>query len=258
MRDAAKGEAWRAKGAEVAVASLDDAGALATALKGAQGAYLLLPPNMGAPDFAAYQRATGAAIVDAVTRSGVPHVVFLSSIGAQHAAGTGPIKGLHPVEVGLRGIKGTASTLLRAAYFMENLGGNLGALEQGVLPLFHDPALPIEMVATRDIGTTAAQALREGATQTTVIELAGPKKYSFDDVAAALSTIVGRPVKTHNAGLDALVPTLTGYGMPAQVAEGYREMTAGLASGHVGFEGTHRTVRGPTDVEAVLRALLKK
>ena len=45
VRDAAKGEPWKAKGAEVAVASLDDRAALAAALKGTQGAYLLIPPG---------------------------------------------------------------------------------------------------------------------------------------------------------------------------------------------------------------------
>src|SRR6185295_17669043 len=45
VRDAAKGEPWKAKGAEVVVASLDDRASLARALTGATGAYLLLPPS---------------------------------------------------------------------------------------------------------------------------------------------------------------------------------------------------------------------
>ena len=55
VRDPAKGEPWKAKGAEVAVADLGDAAALGRALKGADGAYLLIPPTFAAPDFAAYQ-----------------------------------------------------------------------------------------------------------------------------------------------------------------------------------------------------------
>ncbi|HSK05858.1 MAG TPA: NAD(P)H-binding protein, partial [Kofleriaceae bacterium] len=41
VRDAAKGEPWKAKGAEVAIASFEDRAALARALAGATGAYLL-------------------------------------------------------------------------------------------------------------------------------------------------------------------------------------------------------------------------
>src|SRR5579863_8408986 len=50
VRDAAKGEEWKRRGAEVAVADLEDAEALTRALRGADSAYLLLPPMMGSTD----------------------------------------------------------------------------------------------------------------------------------------------------------------------------------------------------------------
>lgn len=257
VRDAAKGEAWRARGAEVAVADLTDAGALARALAGAKGAWLLLPPNLAAPDFRAYQKATGEAIVEAVRRSALPHAVFLSSVGAQHADGTGPIKGLHPVEKGLAALPGTASTFIRAAYFMENLGGSLGMLAQGVLPSFHPTGLAIDMIATRDIGHVAAQALREGATKTSVVELSAPRKYSMDDAAAILTRLTGREVKAQQFPLEAIVPTFTGMGMRPDMAELYREMIEGINAGRVAFEGGHRTAHGTTDLEAVLRGIVQ-
>ena len=46
VRDAAKGAAWKARGAEVAVADLKDAAALAQAFRGVQGAYVLSPPDL--------------------------------------------------------------------------------------------------------------------------------------------------------------------------------------------------------------------
>ena len=45
VRDAPKGAEWKQRGAEVAVAALDDAKAVAEALRGAEGAYLMVPPN---------------------------------------------------------------------------------------------------------------------------------------------------------------------------------------------------------------------
>src|SRR5438067_11552606 len=45
VRDAAKAAPWKQRGAEVAVAQVQDSRALAQALRGAQGAYLLLPPD---------------------------------------------------------------------------------------------------------------------------------------------------------------------------------------------------------------------
>ena len=60
VRDAAKGAPWKAKGAEVAVAALDDPDALAAALSGAEGAYLLSPPDTSAADVVAYLDDRGA------------------------------------------------------------------------------------------------------------------------------------------------------------------------------------------------------
>ena len=120
VRDAAKGEPWKAKGAEVAVASLDDRAALAAALKGAEGAYLLIPPNgFTETDIPVNRAKTTQSILGAVADAKPGHVVLLSSVGAQHASGTGPIQYIKPIEDGLRA-SGVPSTFLRAAFFMEN------------------------------------------------------------------------------------------------------------------------------------------
>jgi uncharacterized protein YbjT (DUF2867 family) len=81
-----------------------------------------------------------------------------------------------------------AATFVRAAYFMENWGGSLFGVAQGVLPSFllADKAIPL--VATRDIGIAAARLLAEGGSGKRVIELAGPREYSPRDVAAALAS----------------------------------------------------------------------
>lgn len=257
VRDRSKAEPFAAEGAEVAIADLGDADALATALTGAKGAYLLVPPNMAVADFRGYQQRTSAAIAEALARAKVPHVVLLSSIGAQHPSGNGPIAGLHELEQELARIDGLRTTSIRASSFMENLGMSLGALAQGVLPSFTPAALAYDMIATVDIGKLAASELREGAKQSSIIELgAGP--YSPNDAAAILSKLVGKPIHVAEAPLDAVVPTLTGFGMQPQLAELYREMMAGLASGHIAFEGKHRTVRGSTGLEPVLAGLLGK
>jgi uncharacterized protein YbjT (DUF2867 family) len=114
-------------------------------------------------------------------------------------------------------------------------------------------------VATQDIGRTAAAALVEGAPagKLRVIELAGPRDYTASDVAAALARITGRTVAAQDAPLDAVVPTFAGFGVSRAVAELYREMYAGIASGRVAFEGgAARHVRGTVDVEDTLKALV--
>jgi uncharacterized protein YbjT (DUF2867 family) len=112
VREPAKGEPWKARGAEVALASLDDAVALTRALTGARGAYLLVPPAYGAPDLLGAQRVVTQALAAAVRQSDVGHVVFLSSIGAQHASGVGPVRSLHVSEQAVRAT-GKPVTVLR-------------------------------------------------------------------------------------------------------------------------------------------------
>ena len=55
VRDEKKGAAWKQKGAEVAIADLDDAKALTRALEGAEGVWALVPPSYGADDLLAAQ-----------------------------------------------------------------------------------------------------------------------------------------------------------------------------------------------------------
>ena len=97
-------------------------------------------------------------IAGAIEAAGVPHVVLLSSVGAQQSDGTGPVIGLGDAETVFSRAKGDA-TYVRAAYFMENWGGALFGVAQGVLPSFllADKAIPL--VATRDIGIAAARLL---------------------------------------------------------------------------------------------------
>src|SRR5262245_20153862 len=206
VRERAKGERFAAKGAEVAIADMTDADALANALTGARGAYLLVPPNLAVTDFRAYQTRVSDAIVQAVTRAKVPHVVLLSSIGAQLESGTGPIVGLHELEGRLAKIAGLRTTSIRAASFMENIGGSLAMLEQGLFPSFHPADFAYERIATVDIGKLAAAELREGGAKSSIIELGGDPQ-SSNDIAATLSKLVGKPIKVAEAPLDAVVPT---------------------------------------------------
>lgn len=256
VRDAPKGEEWKKRGAEVAVADLDDADALTMALRGATGAYLLLPPMMSSTNVRGDNARKIAAIAKAVEGSGVKHVVFLSSIASQHDAGTGPILSTHDAEVALSKLRADV-TFLRAPFFMENLAGSLYALDKGELPTFLQLDKPFPMVATQDIGTTAAKLLLEGGHGKSVVELHGPREYSQKDIATALSKITDKTVTALQGPEDAMVPALTAGGLNAHWAALYQEMTHGMNTGHLGFEGGKvRTAKGTTDVDVVLRRLI--
>lgn len=258
VRDAAKGESWKKRGAQVAIASLSDVEAVGAALAGVEGAYVLVPPDMGAKDPSAHGRAIAGALAKAIGDARVPHVVLLSSIGAQHTDGTGPIKQLHHAETLFSKIYGTRCTFLRAASFLENLGSSVApAKNQGVVPSLVTPSKKLPMVATEDIGEVAARALLEAPKASEIIELAGPQEYSFDDAAAAFAAVLGKPVKTVHVPEKGILPALAQAGLPAPMAELYREMSVGLEKGIVAWEGGKaRQMRGKITLEAMAKKLL--
>lgn len=254
VREAAKGAPWAAQGAEVAVASLDDRAALARALTGATGAYLLIPPNgWTETDIPAGRKRYADAILGAVADARPGHVVLLSSLGAQHAAGTGPIQYLHPIEQGLRAA-GVPSTFLRAAFFQENWGSVLkGAIDGGTLYY----ALPVRspQVATVDIGKTAARLLVEGAPRgARIVNLAGPADYDLAEVAAAIREASGASVTAQVVPPAAMADALAGMGASRELAEMYAEMTSAIPDKLV-WEG--EVTRGTTPLVDTLRALLR-
>ena len=136
----------------------------------------MIPPNVGVADPLARISRSSITSRRRSPRPETPHAVFLSSVGSQHASGTGPIAGTHYGEVVLARTA-TRLTFVRAAGFMENVLANAFTMKSdGVLPVFGGGETePITMVATRDIGDVAADALLSPPSATEWIELHGPR-----------------------------------------------------------------------------------
>lgn len=256
VRSADKGAPWKAKGAEVAVASIDNAEDLTRALTGVQGAYLLNPPDYAAQDMIGRARQMGDGFARAIKSSGVPHVVFLSSIGAQHDHGTGPIRGLHEIEKRLTPL-GINVTILRPGYFMENWGSSLGpAAKDGVLPTFMPADHILPQIATRDIGIAAADALLSPPNGVRILELSGPEDYSPANIASEVGAVLGKDVKVAVGPLDAVVPTFKSFGASEHIGGLFREMYEGVVKGLVASDGKAERTRGKTKPADVFRQML--
>ena len=87
-RDPKKLEAMKAKGAATASPAVDQPGALAESFRGADGLFIMTPPDYNEADFSAYQDRAARAVTEAVKKSGITHAVHLSSIGADQPQGT--------------------------------------------------------------------------------------------------------------------------------------------------------------------------
>ena len=258
-RDPKKLEPLRAKGAEVVAADVLDATSVASALRGAEGAYLLIPPDNASTDLVARGRKITDNYIAGLSQHAIPHAAVLSSVGAQAPSGTGPIVITHHAEMRLPKAAGTKFTFVRAAYFMENILNFAQAIKNdGMIPVFGGgEGHPFAMIATRDIGEVAADGLVSPPQAHQWIELSGPKEYSFNDAAAEATAIVGRPVKATPLPIDAMAPTMMQFGVSANVAGLYREMTEAFGTGLVRFEGSKRSMRGKVPLGDVLRAGLR-
>jgi uncharacterized protein YbjT (DUF2867 family) len=257
VRDASKGSAWSKQGAEVATGELGDKDFLSGALRGASGFFALLPPPpFTVTDFYGWQRKTGETIAGAVTASGVPHVVLLSSVGAHLASGTGPIKGLHHLENALRAT-GAKVTAIRAGYFQENVGNAIGAARgAGIYPNFMASAdVEVPMIATKDIGALVAETLASPPAKSEVVDIQGPA-YSPRQIAEKLGAALGKTIQLVDIPQPGWLPALTQAGMPPPFAEAYAEMFSGFASGNIRPVGD-RLVHGETKVDEVIAALVR-
>ena len=224
-------DALAAAGATVQAGDISDVAFVTAVLRGADAAFLMIPPNVTSPDVLAYMDHTGEVIAEAVRAAGLKTAVHLSSIGADLPAGTGPVVGLHRQETRLNAIDGLTVAHLRPAYFMENLLANVGMVQHmGITGSAMRPELQFPMVATRDIATKAAELLAADALDNQSVHyLLGPRNYSQQEATAAIGQAIGRPELPYVPfGYDDAKKGMMGAGLSESMAGLYDEMTRNM------------------------------
>jgi NAD(P)H dehydrogenase (quinone) len=257
VRNPEKAKAWAARGAELVVADYVDASALEAAFRGAKGVFAMLPPYFApSPDLREPKQVIEA-ISTALDRTRPEKVVYLSSIGAQQKTDLGLITVLHLFEEKISSLSiPTAS--LRAGWFMENCAWDISpAREQGKLfsylqPLDHDFAL----VATKDIGQAGAETLLQSWQGHRYIEVAGPRRYTPLDIAAALSTVLKKKVEAVVVPRNTWADNFVAQGTPRDRTALRIEMLDAFNSHWIDFgvPGTERFI-GTTELQSVLETL---
>jgi uncharacterized protein YbjT (DUF2867 family) len=253
-RDERRLERFKQQGAEAFVGDVTDANAMARAFSGAEAAYVMLPPNISAPNVRAYTDRVVDALASALEKNGVRHAGALSSIGADKADRTGPVLGLHNLEQRLEAIPGLNAILLRAGYFMENILPQVGIIQQlGHMagPVRSDLALT--MIASRDIGAAAAELLlRRDFQGKQRRELLGARDVTYAQVARVVGAAIGKPDLTYQQVPAAQIkPALMQMGMSANMADLLLEMSEALNSGYMrALEPRSAQNTTPTTIES--------
>jgi uncharacterized protein YbjT (DUF2867 family) len=224
------------QGAETFVGDVTDPSALTKAFRNADSAYVMIPPNPTSNDPLAYAERVSDAIAAAVKSAGIKNIVSLSSIGADKTDRTGPVIGLHNLEQKLNQLDTVNILHLRAGYFMENTLPQVRTIRTtGSLIGPLRPDLTLSLIATRDIGAAAADALltlgfRGKQTQ----ELSGQRDLDYTQIATIIGKAIGKPNLGYvHAPDDQVRPAMVQMGMSEKFVGLILEMCASLNSGYM-------------------------
>jgi uncharacterized protein YbjT (DUF2867 family) len=248
-----------ANGATLVRGSIAEDAVVERALEGADALFWLTPIAFEPVDYMAWARDIAQRAASAARRRGVPRAVVISSIGAQHDAGVGPI-GCNSVIEKAFATAVPNVTVLRPGSFMENLLQHVGTIaEAGTMYTRYPTSMKIPWIATRDIAESAVRALTdERPTGPRMLELQGPEDLDQHQMASIVSEGIGRQVTAVEVNEEQAKQGMVGAGMPSAFADLLLEMYAGLASGRMQrTQARSAATSTPTTLLTFARQVLK-
>ena len=233
-RDPQKAAEWSRNGVDVRQGDFNNAAAVADALEGVEGAFLMIPPTMAPAPGYPEAKAVIASFREALLSSPPPRLVMLSSVGSQQKSSLGNITATSLMEEALGDLP-FPTAFVRAGSFLENYVAGLGpAASTGIFYSFLQPVdRTFPMVATADIGAEIARLLAGGWEGKKIVELGSP--VSPNDLARAMGEVLGKPVTAQAIPRERWAATLEQFGMLAGSTDSFEEMEDGFNSGWIAF-----------------------
>jgi uncharacterized protein YbjT (DUF2867 family) len=254
VRNREKASSWASRGVELFDGDWNDSAAIERALKGVDGAFVMLPAVWApSPDYKE-AKSVIASYVEALTKAPPPRVVALSSMGANRASGLGMITALSLLEQGFRELT-CSIAFVRAGGFLENFLYGLQVAQGGTLPVTYNPTnRKSTMVATNDIGAEVATLLTGPAwSGQRVVELGS--MISADEVAEQLGEVLSLDVKAVAIPRAGWAEAFEQFGIPKGHSGPAEEMFEAVNAGwmDLGAENTEH-VAGTTSARYVFEA----
>jgi NAD(P)H dehydrogenase (quinone) len=260
VRDAAKGARLVEIGCEIAVADLWNATELAHAIGHSANVQIILPPDPQAEDINAEMRGAIENLVQSLEQVRPARVLAISDYGAHVDHDIGMPSVFRFFEERLRTLHGQ-KLILRSAEHMQGWGRVIPVvMASGILPSFHDPldkAFPT--ISAPDLGRIAANIWMQPASGKDVetFHAEGPRRYSANDVAAALSLLLGRTVEARAVPRAQWKETFERI-MNASLAELLIKANDAQNEGLVAVEPAGAVCRGTTELIDALRPLIAR
>jgi len=232
VRDRSKGAVWADLGCDIAVADLADTEALVKAFEGTEGVFAMLPPvfdpTPGFPEAKKFIAAMRSALAEAKPKK----VVTLSTIGAA-APNPNLLNALGLMEDAMKTLP-MPVTFLRAAWFMENAVWDIASARQGNIQSYLQPLdRAVPMIATDDVGRTAAALLQEHWQGCRVVDLEGPQRVSPNALADAFARALAQPVRAEIVPRDRWEAIFRAQGMKNPTPR--MQMIDGFNAGWIDF-----------------------
>jgi uncharacterized protein YbjT (DUF2867 family) len=225
---------------------------LANVFKGSNVVMLMMPADLHAENIGDFQDKMGKAQIEAVRKSGINKVLFLSSVGGHTEDHTGIVAGLARQEIRLKGLKGVDVLILRPTYFMENLFTNVPLIKNMGIngsSIAADKSFPI--IATQDVAKVVAEKLNNlDWSGKTVLPLLGPKDYSMNEVTRALGTAIGKPALNYvQFPYEQAKQAMMQWGISDSAAQAFVGLTEGINIGRFDTEPRNVETSTPTTIE---------
>jgi NAD(P)H dehydrogenase (quinone) len=255
MRDAAKAHRWTQQGCEIAFANTEHAAALTSAFQDVEGVFVMLPPvfdpGAGFPE----AKTAIAALTESLKRAAVPKIVCLSTIGAD-AQQPNLLNQLGLLEEALRSLP-VPVAFLRAAWFVDNAALDVAsARSTGLIESFLQPLdKHYPMVAAKDVGSVAAELLRDTWRGHRVVELEGPRRVTPNEIARAFAAALRTPVAARVVQRQDWEQLFRSVGMQNPIPR--MQMLDGFNEGWIEFsDGGKHARRAATTAEQIIASLV--
>ena len=240
------------QGVEIHAGDSLDVEFLTTTFSGSDAVMLMMPADLHAENIGEFQDKMGKAQIEAVRKSGVKKVLFISSVGGHTEDHTGIVAGLARQEVRLKQLDGVDALILRPTYFMENLFTNVPLIKNMGIngsSLVADKSFPI--IATEDVAKVIAEKLNNLSwSGKTVLPLLGPKDYSMNEVTKAIGAAIGKPELNYvQFPYEKAKQALLQWGVSESVAQAFVGLTEGINIGKFDTEPRNAETTTPTTIE---------
>ena len=217
---------------DVVQGSTDDENVLSRAFEGAESLFWVVPPSFQTNNATEYYLQFTRPACRAIKSQRVKRVVGVSGLGRGMASDAGPVTAafVKDAEIESTGVDYRA---LWCPGFMENMLSHVEPIKhQGMFFLPSPPDLKIPHVATRDIASSGAKLLLDKSwTGQGGLAVLGPEDLSFNDMAAIMTDVLGKPIRFQQIPGEAYKAQLMKFGANEVFAQGLVNMYAAKGEG---------------------------